>query len=144
MQQSYAWRGHTFVVDANLIDKTTVVLAAPSPTGAPTWTLTLARDVVGAGLKASVDGVLRDLVVGLSGFRLLSRNDNATLAGRPAVLTSHTALTPEGAQIQQWQAFSVDDDGLVIVTASALNGHETVAKMAFDQLLASWAPLSSH
>lgn len=143
MQQSYAWRGHSFAVDANLIDKTTLVLAAPSPTGTPTWTLTLTRDTPGAGLKPSVDAVLRELVVGLSGFRLVSREDT-TLAGRPAVRTAHTALTPEGAQIQQWQAFSVDDDGLVIVTASALVGHETVAKAAFDQLLATWAPLKSH
>ncbi len=139
--QRSAWGSHTFTVDDTLVDHSSIVLVAPTAAdGVSPWSLTLARDVSEVPLKGYVDGALRELAMSLSGFRLMSRDDKATLGGLPAMRIAHQALTPEGHEVFQFQGFGADGrpGGIVVVTATALAGHEAPAKAAFEQLWMSW------
>jgi hypothetical protein len=116
-------------------------LVSPAGPDVLGFSLTVARDADGGGgLKAYVDTALRELAMGLSGFRLEQRDDKQTLDGQPAVVITHHATTPEGQAVTQFQTFAVDPDGdgVVVVTATALAGHEPAAKAAFQRICSSW------
>ena len=69
--QPYAWRRFSFDVDTGLVDQSSIVLVSPAGPDALGFSLTVARDADGGGgLKAYVDTALRELAMGLSGFRL--------------------------------------------------------------------------
>ncbi len=133
----YAWRQHSFDVPDGLIDQTSLVLVKAE--GAEVaYSLTVARDATGDALKGYVDATLRDLATSLSGFRLQSRDDKATLAGKPASRLVHTSTTPEGQAIVQHQGIAKFGGGIVVVTAAAPEGKDGPAKAAFEALWKSW------
>lgn len=139
--QPYAWRRFSFDVDSGLVDQSSIVLVSPAGPDALGFSLTVARDGEGgSGLKGYVDTALRELAMGLSGFRLEQRDDKQKLGGQQAITIIHHATTPEGQAVTQFQTFAVDPDGVgvVVVTATALAGHEDAAKSAFQRLCSSW------
>ncbi len=136
---AYAWREHSFDADPALSDQTTLTFLGPNVGGTPSFSVTVARDDGAGALKPYVDGVLRELVTAMPGFRLLERDDKITLAGRPAVRVMTSTLSPDLGPVTQIQGYGDAGSGVVIViTATAPVAHEDAAKAAFSRLWTSW------
>lgn len=140
MARSTAWQEHSFDVDDAFVDETQLVFVAPSATGTPRYTLTVTREASAPeGVKGYVDGVLRELVTAVPGFRLHDRDDRATLNGRPGIRVVYAAMTPQAQDLLQLQGFGDDGaGGIIIVTCTTHPSEEGAARAAFNTVWSSW------
>lgn len=138
-----AWRTHRFDVPDDLDDQSQLLFVARGPDTAPRYTLTVAHEVaVVGGVRAYVDGVLRTLATSVPGFRLVDRDNGATLAGQPAIVVRSISLTPTAQELAQRQGFGEDGEGGVYVVTATAHPHGLAdADAAFDRLWHSFARL---
>ncbi len=135
----YGWRAYRFETDPAWSDQSTLTFLGPDTNGSPRYSVTVVREAGAGAVKAYVDGVLRELVTAMPGFRLLERDDGARLEGRPATTVMTSALSPDLGPLTQFQGFGDGGDGaVVVVTATAPVAFEADAKAAFTQLWTSW------
>lgn len=127
----YLFRDLAFNVPEGLVDQSMVVLVDEE-----SLALTVAREPRGPSLSSYVDDAVTELIGSVGGFNLEKREER-TVAGRPAIVLSQTAVTPEGQPVAQRQAYLEVGGDVVVVTATSPKGQAARASNVFDSLLSS-------
>jgi hypothetical protein len=125
----YRFRDLAFDVPDGLVDQSMVVLVDED-----SLALTVAREARGGTLASYVNDALTELEGSVSGFQVEKREEK-TVAGRPAILLQQTALTPEGQQVAQRQAYVEVGGDVVIVTATAPRARAARGNSVFEGML---------
>lgn len=136
MTLRYLFRDLSFDVPEGLIDQSMVVLVNEE-----SLAITVAREARAfesgtANLKAYVDEAIKELQGSVSGYGLEKREDR-TVGGKPAIVLTHSALTPEGQPVSQRQAYVDVKPDVVVITATAPKKDAAKGAEAFDKLLTS-------